>query len=169
MQQLQKLTNKHYLCCPHMQSRNKINSVLATIYFISAPHVRTALRRNRLKRCMPPAYRKPNFYANLLFILLFYCILLVNKVDHSAMLYVRLFVNQGIHAVLNDRWLPVNSSSRPKTSNSYQVIELVDTVYSFLQFLSSFLRISVSLSLSCPKSTQVLQTYILYLKLIQKQ
>jgi len=30
-----------HLCCPHMWSRNKINSVLATIYFISAPGVRT--------------------------------------------------------------------------------------------------------------------------------
>jgi len=29
------------LCCPHMWSRNKINSVLANIYFISAPSVRT--------------------------------------------------------------------------------------------------------------------------------
>jgi len=29
------------LCCPHMWNRNKINSVLATIYFISAPSVRT--------------------------------------------------------------------------------------------------------------------------------
>ena len=29
------------LCCPHMWSRNKINSVLATVYFISAPDNRT--------------------------------------------------------------------------------------------------------------------------------
>jgi len=29
------------LYCLHMWSRNKINSVLATIYFISAPSVRT--------------------------------------------------------------------------------------------------------------------------------
>ena len=31
----------HILCSPHMWSRNKINSVFATIYFISAPSVRT--------------------------------------------------------------------------------------------------------------------------------
>ena len=38
------------LCCPHMWSRNKINSVLATIYFISAPHVQTALRKAKFSR-----------------------------------------------------------------------------------------------------------------------
>jgi len=32
-----------FLSSPHMWRRNKINSVLATIYFISALHVRTAL------------------------------------------------------------------------------------------------------------------------------
>ena len=32
---------KLQLCCPHMWSRNKINSVLETIYFISAPDIRT--------------------------------------------------------------------------------------------------------------------------------
>ena len=31
------------LSSPHMSSRNKINSVLATIYFISAPSVRTIM------------------------------------------------------------------------------------------------------------------------------
>jgi len=35
------------LCCPHMWRRNKINSDLATIYFISAPSVRT--RRAEIK------------------------------------------------------------------------------------------------------------------------
>ena len=44
----------HVKLCPHMWSRNKINSVLATIYFISAPHVRTALdrRRGRWRGCI---------------------------------------------------------------------------------------------------------------------
>ena len=42
---------------PHMWSRNKINSVLATIYFISAPHVRTTLQsesvRHSAMNCRP--------------------------------------------------------------------------------------------------------------------
>ena len=47
----------HALNSQNMWSRNKINSVLATIYFISALHVRTALWPTRL---LWPAYTMTN-------------------------------------------------------------------------------------------------------------
>jgi len=41
-----------------MWSRNKINSVFATIYFISAPHVRTALTTESLVIVIVPLTRR---------------------------------------------------------------------------------------------------------------
>jgi len=46
---IMELSTGFYSKIPHMWSRNKINSVLATIYFISAPSVRTCNKESRNK------------------------------------------------------------------------------------------------------------------------